>query len=241
MASLSKRKLIIAIDGPAGSGKSTTARAVAKRLKLPYIDTGAMYRAITLKAMEENIPFSSKQRLVGAARRARIELRGKDPNRQKVFLDGRDVTRFIREPELTKKVFHVAQEPLIRREMVKKQRAMGRLGGAVMEGRDIGTKVFPNADFKFYFDSDPALRALRRWRELVRAGKKVTFQAVQKELKSRDLADIRRKEGPLRRAKDAYYIDTTPLTIDETADRIIAAIDSKLFEGVKLKPPRARR
>jgi cytidylate kinase len=222
-----KRKLIIAIDGPAGSGKSTTAREVAKRLKLPYIDTGAMYRAVTLKAMRESIPLSSKERLVAAAKRARIELHGKDPNRQKVFLDGKDVTKDIREPELTKNVFHVAQEPLIRREMVKKQRALGRRAGAVMEGRDIGTVVFPRADFKFYFDSNPALRALRRWRELSKAGKKASLAQVEKELKKRDLTDLRRKESPLKRARDAYYIDTTPLTIDETADRMIAIIVSK--------------
>src|SRR3989338_1761615 len=143
------KKLIIAIDGPAGSGKSSTAKALAKRIGSPYIDTGAMYRAVTLKAMEQKVPFEAKRRLIQIAKKMKIEFKNTGATRrvapalQHVFLDGHDVTEQIRTPELTTNVFHVAQEPLIRREMVKKQRHMAGKAGAVMEGRDIGTVVFP--------------------------------------------------------------------------------------------------
>jgi len=228
------KKMIIAIDGPAGSGKSSTAKALAKRIKLPYIDTGAMYRAVTLKAMLNKISFEEKGKLLAIAKKASIRLAGKDPAKQKVFLDGKNVTTAIREPELTKNVFYVAQEPLIRREMVKKQRIMGKVGGAVMEGRDIGTKVFPDADYKFYFTATDELRALRRLKELAAVGKHLTHQEVLKDIRKRDQTDYKRKEGPLKRAKDAILIDTTPLTIDETVDRILAVIGSKPLKRRKL-------
>jgi CMP/dCMP kinase len=217
MPKRSKKKFIIAIDGPAGSGKSSTAKA----LKLNFIDTGAMYRAVTLKAIQQRLPFTEKKKLIAIAKKARIELKGTNPLKQQVFLDGKNVTKAIRTPELTKNVFHVAQEPMIRREMVKKQRAMGKAGGAVMEGRDIGTKVFPNADYKFYFDASHEIRASRRLRELLAEGKKAKFADVLADIKRRDKTDIERKEGPLRQAKDAIFLDTTSLTIDETVDRIL--------------------
>jgi cytidylate kinase len=218
------RKLIIAIDGPAGSGKSSTAKALARRLGLPYIDTGAMYRAVTLKAARERIPFSDTAKLVACARRARIRLEGRDPAKQRVFLDGLDVTKAIRDPELTKNVFYVAQEPRIRRILVAKQREMGKKAGGVMEGRDIGTVVFPDADLKFYFEATASIRARRRWRELRQAGKSVSLGEVLKDQKKRDLTDARRKEGPLRPARDAIRMDTTPLTIEETVDKILALL-----------------
>ena len=226
---ISKRPkpLVIAIDGPAGSGKSSTAKALAKRIKSPYIDTGAMYRAVTLKAIKENIPFEDKKKLVAIAKKVKIELIGMDPHKQKVRLDGKDVTKDIRTPELTQNVFYVAQEPLIRREMVKKQRAMGRKNGAVMEGRDIGTKVFPDADYKFYFEANEQIRALRRQRELVAVGKNISVEQVLADQKKRDATDYNRKEGPLKVAKDAIVMDTSSLTIDETVDKILAIIDSR--------------
>ncbi len=221
------KHLIIAIDGPAGSGKSSTAKALAKRIKSPYIDTGAMYRAVTLKAMQENIPLQDKKRLVQVAKKAKIELIGTDPLKQKVRLDGKDVSKKIRTPELTKNVFHVAQEPLIRREMVKKQRAMGLKRGAVMEGRDIGTKVFPNADYKFYFEANETIRAERRQRELIASGQNVSLERVLIDQRKRDATDYNRKEGPLKAAKDAIVIDTSSLTIDETLDKILPIIRSR--------------
>ncbi len=221
---MNKKKLIVAIDGPAGSGKSTTARRLAKRLGLPYIDTGAMYRALTLKVTRESIPFDDVPALVRSVKKAHIRLAG-DPEKQKVFLNGKDVTRPIREPELTNNVVYIAREPRIRHEMVKKQRAMGRQRGAVMEGRDIGTVVFPRADFKFYFEADSKLRARRRRRELLVAGKRPSFARVYAEILERDRADRTRKQGPLRRAKDARLMDTTLLTIDQTVDKILRIIE----------------
>jgi cytidylate kinase len=221
---LPTKKLVIAIDGPAGSGKSSTAKALAKRLKVPFIDTGAMYRAVTLKAMREGTPFTDTRKLVRISKTCQIKLVGKDPSKQKVFLDGRNVTKEIRLPELTKNVFYVAQEPLIRRELVKKQRQLGRREGGVMEGRDIGTVVFPDADFKFYFEASHAVRARRRWKELIEAGHKITCEQVLKDIKKRDKTDTSRKEGPLKRAKDAFLIDTSSLTIDQTVDRMMAII-----------------
>lgn len=220
----SKRPLIIAIDGPAGSGKSSTAKALAKYLKVPFIDTGAMYRAVTLKAMQEGVPFTDTKKLVGISKTCRIQLVGKDPAKQKVFLDGKNVTKKIRLPELTKNVFYVAQEPLIRQELVKKQRQLGKKEGGVMEGRDIGTVVFPDADFKFYFEASPAVRARRRWKELLEAGQNITCEQVLKDIKKRDKTDTGRKEGPLKQAKDAFLIDTSSLTIDQTIDRMMAII-----------------
>ncbi len=223
----SRRHLIVTIDGPAGSGKSSTAKALAKRIKAPYIDTGAMYRALTLKAMKEGARFEDKRALVGLLKKAKIELIGSDPFKQRIQLDGKDVTTEIRSPELTKNVFHVAQEPVIRREMVKKQRRMGLNNGAVMEGRDIGTKVFPDADYKFYFEANDQIRAKRRYRELIAAGQNISLTDVLRDQKKRDSTDYNRKEGPLKVAKDAIIIDTSSLTIDETVDRILAIIKSR--------------
>ena len=215
-----KSKLIITIDGPAGSGKSSTAKALARRLGLPYIDTGAMYRAVTLKAMREGVPFTNRKRLVEIAKGVKIQFK----SAQRIFLNGKDVTTAIRDPELTKNVFYVAQEPLVRREMVKKQRELGLKGGAVMEGRDIGTMVFPDAHYKFYFEANPNIRAMRRYRELKAAGVSVSLKKVLVDLKKRDKTDYERKEGPLKRAKDAFLIDTSGLTIDETIDKMVPLI-----------------
>jgi CMP/dCMP kinase len=219
------RKLIIAIDGPAGSGKSTVARRVAELLKLPYIDTGAMYRATTLKALRERIDLENVKSLIDVAGRARIEF--KDGfSKQRVFLDGKNVTSAIRQPALTKKVFYVAKIGGVRRQMVRKQRTMGQSHGAVMEGRDIGTVVFPKADFKFFLDAKALVRAKRRYKELLESGKPVKLGSVYGDLKKRDKSDRERKEGPLRQAKDAVYVDTAPLTIEEVVDRILRTVES---------------
>ena len=228
------RKIIIAIDGPAGSGKSSTAKALACRLKLPFIDTGAMYRAVTLKAMRENISFDDHQGLVRTAKHARIELKGHDPKKQKVFLDGKNVTAAIRTPDLTRNVFHIAQEPLIRRELVKKHQAMGNKGGAVMDGRDIGTVVFPRADFKFFFTASHEVRAKRRRAELLAVGKRLSLKEVLRDMLERDKTDYTRKEGPLMRAKDAIVIDTSSLTIEATVDKIATFVSSKPMKSKRL-------
>lgn len=216
-------KLIIAIDGPAGSGKSTIAKLVAKILKIPYVDTGAMYRAVTLKAIQSGIKLTDSNALARLAKKVKIDfkdVRGK----QHVILDGQDVTKAIRTPELTKNVFYAAQEPKVRAELVKKQRELGSKRGAVMEGRDIGTVVFPKADYKIFMDATPELRATRRYKELIAEGKKVAYKDVLKDLLARDVKDRTRKKGPLKRAKDAFYVDTTGLTIPVNVDRILAIV-----------------
>ena len=182
-----------------------------------------MYRAVTWKILKKGIPFSDKKRMVETARKLRIRFIGK-----KVLADGQDVTKAIRTPELTKKVVHIAREPLIRREMVKKQRALGRKEGAVMEGRDIGTVVFPQADYKFYFDADLATRTFRRWRDLRRAGRPMALAQVRKEIKERDRSDIERKAGALKVAKGARVLDTSGLTIPQTAVKILQIIGKRL-------------
>ena len=222
------RPFIIAIDGPAGSGKSSTAKALAAYLKLPYIDTGAMYRALTLEAMRRKISFESVAEVVRLARKMDIGFGPMKKDVQTVYVDGKDVTKAIRTPELTKNVVYVAREPKIRAEMVRKQRILGRKEGAVMDGRDIGTVVFPKAHFKFYFDAEPRLRARRRYKELLEAGKKVPFKRVLEEIRERDKTDRERKQGALRVAKGAKVIDTTGLTIQATIDKILAFLGADL-------------
>jgi CMP/dCMP kinase len=213
------KKLIIAIDGPAGSGKSTTAKYLAAKIGIPYIDSGAMYRATTWKIMQKGIGFTELKRMVGVAKKIKIRFVGK-----KVLADGRDVTKVIRTPELTKNVVHIAKQPQIRREMVKKQRALGKKEGAVMEGRDIGSVVFPKADYKFYFDADLPTRALRRWKDLQKAGKPMPLAQVKKEIQTRDKTDTERKAGALKVARGAQVLDTSGLTIPQTADKILRII-----------------
>lgn len=229
-----QRKLLIAIDGGAGSGKSSTAKAFAKKLKLPYIDTGAMYRAVTLKATQLGVDWSDKKTLAKIARDSEIRLEGSNPLKIKVFLDGKNVSKAIRNPELTRNVFHVAQEPLVRAEMVKKQRQMGKKAGGVMEGRDIGTVVFPDADFKFFFEASVDVRAERRQKELAESGTQISLKQVKKDLIRRDKTDTERKVGALKLAKGAVYMDTSSLTIEATLDKMLQLIRPKPLKGRNL-------
>ncbi len=204
--------LIIAIDGPAGSGKSTVAKLIANKLGLLYIDTGAMYRALTLKAMRGGINMADAPALVNLAKTTRIELKDKDSLH--VFLDGEDVSVPIRTPEVTNNVKHIAGTPGVRQEMVKLQRAMGEKYGGVLEGRDIGTVVFPDAEYKFYLDASPEERAKRRQKDLIGLGAAEDVEKIKKDIIERDASDINRKVGALKQASDAVYIDTTNLSID---------------------------
>lgn len=228
------KKIIVAIDGPAGSGKSTAAKLLAKRIKIPYIDTGAMYRAVTYKVMSDGVDFNDKKALVATAKKAKINFRGNDPLHQQVYLEDKNITKLIRRPSLTKNVFYLAQLAPVRRALVYKQRIMGKTRGAVMEGRDIGTVVFPKAHYKFYFEADAGERAKRRYRELRQAGHQTSLEIVHQDILRRDETDLKRKEGPLRMAKDAILIDTTRLTIEETVDRIAALIHPNTLKGLKL-------
>ena len=217
------RRPVIAIDGPAGSGKSTVAKLVAQRLGFLYIDTGAMYRALTLKALRIKADLSDEAKLGSLARATEIELK-QSGGSLKIYLDGKDVTDQIRTPEVTNNVKYIARTKAVRECMVAIQRKLGEQGGAGMEGRDIGTVVLPNADKKFYIDASFDIRAVRRYEELKDGGAAVTEEGIKKDLKVRDESDFSRAIGPLKKADDAILIDTTDLTIEGVVDKVLSLI-----------------
>jgi cytidylate kinase len=217
------KRPVIAIDGPAGSGKSTVARLVAQRLGFLYIDTGAMYRALTLKALRTKADLDDEAALGALAGATNIELR-QEGGSLKVFLDGEDVTSGIRTPEITNNVKYIARAKPVREHMVKVQRRLGGQGGTVMEGRDIATVVLPDADNKFYIDAAFEVRAQRRYKELKESGAAVSEEDVRKDLKMRDDSDFNRPIGPLRKASDAIIVDTTGLTIEGVVDKVLGLI-----------------
>lgn len=219
-----RKKLVVAVDGPAGSGKSTVSKLLAKRLKLLYIDTGAMYRALTLKAMRQGADiFENENALIKLARSTKIDMKEED-KALKVFLDGEDVAALIRTPELTNNVKYIARVPGVRKEMVRMQRSIGENRGAVLEGRDIGTVVFPDADYKFYLDADEKERVKRRYKELIALGQKVDLEEMRKDVSTRDESDMKRSVGALKKAEDAVVIDTTELSIDQAVEKILTYI-----------------
>ncbi|MHC5055486.1 MAG: (d)CMP kinase [Planctomycetota bacterium] len=229
----------VSIDGPAGAGKSTVGRELARRLGWVYIDTGAMYRAVTLKAVREGVDLEEAagerdEALARVAREARIGLR-EGPEGQRVALDGEDVTDEIRSPELTRLVRFVARCGAAREEMVKKQRALAEAGGIVMEGRDIGTVVLPEAAVKFYLDARAQERARRRAADLERTGVEVDPARIEEEIASRDRSDRERADGPLRVADDAEVVDTTGMTFEQVVDRLEALTRERLA-GFPPKP-----
>jgi len=213
--------LIIAIDGPGGSGKSTTARAVARRLGFTYIDSGAMYRAVALWALRLGMDLHDLHRLEQLAREARIELPG-----DQVLLNGEDVTAQIRDPEVSEAASRVAAQPGVRRAMREEQRRIGSDGPAVMEGRDIGTVVFPEAQVKIFLDAQPEQRARRRASELG-----VPVEAVARDLEERDQRDRSRVEAPLTQAPDAEYLDTTHLTPAQVEEAVLKLVRNRTSNG----------
>ncbi len=226
-----KDKFIVAIDGPAGSGKSTIAKRIAQHFNFLYIDTGAMYRALTLKAMEEGVDFQDTNKLQLLADKTKIDLEYLSKNSLKVFLDNRDVTLAIRSPEVTNSVFYIAKDAAIRKKMVDLQRSLARKHKkAVLEGRDIGTVVFPDADIKFFLDAHLGERAGRRFKELKerKSKTKVSFKQIEQDISQRDKKDKTRKVAPLKRAVDAIYIDTTNLSIKEVFQKVREKVENAL-------------
>lgn len=215
---------IIAIDGPAGSGKSTVAKLLAEKIGYSYIDTGAMYRALTLKALRKAVDFSDEAQLSALSESTELDIISDDSGNIAVMLDGENVASYIRTPELTEKVFYIAKVGAIRFKMKDIQRRIGRRGKSVFEGRDIGTVVFTDAAYKFYIDADFSERVRRRHEELVAKGTPTTLDEVSKDLKIRDHKDMTREIAPLKIADDAVVIDTTNLTISQAVERIAGYI-----------------
>lgn len=217
---------IVAIDGPAGSGKSTVARLVARRLRYLYADTGAMYRAIALQADRLNA-LGEHERIVAMAHDAEVSLQDDGAGNLRVILDGEDVTEAIRTPRVSQIVSAVSAIPGVRHRMVELQRALGANGGVVMEGRDIQTVVFPDAEVKIFLTASTAERARRRWRELQAKGAQQSFEEVEADLRERDECDSTRKASPLAAATDAVTLVTDGLTIEEVVDRIAELVRPK--------------
>jgi len=216
------RGLVVAIDGPSGAGKSTAGRAVAERLGYVFLDTGAMYRALALAALREGIPLDDAGAVAALAARVRLDLQPGGA----VILDGQDVTSALRTQEVGAAASRVSVHPSVRRHMVARQREMGQAGGVVMDGRDIGTAVFPDADVKFYVDAHPRQRAMRRHEELAQRGLSSDLDTIEREIRERDHADSTRAESPLTRAPDAIPLDTTELGLEEVVRRMLAAIEA---------------
>ena len=217
--------MIITIDGPAGSGKSTAARELAKVLGIAYLDTGATYRAVTLKAIQEGIDLEDEAALAATARNAEITL---SPSEQqtRVVLDGVDVTAEIRSAEVSDKSHYIARSPAVRDILVALQRRLGRaLGSFVAEGRDQGTVVFPAADVKFYLDADPEIRAQRRQEELSQGREKAEYAQVLEAITTRDRRDRRRAAAPLRIPDGAIVVDTSGNTIEQTRRQLLRHLE----------------
>jgi CMP/dCMP kinase len=230
---MSAKRIVVAIDGPAGAGKSTIARRIASRMGFLYIDTGAMYRAVALWAQRAGVGLGDHLNLEQLARAAEIELRS---NPSGVLLNGEDITELIRNAEISQAASKASAIPGVRRALVEKQRAMGEVTSIVMEGRDIGTVVFPDAEVKIFLDAAPEIRAQRRLDELKAKGPTdQTFDSVLKDITERDTRDRSRSEAPLMQAPDAEYVDSTRHSIEQVEERILALVRARFSNGKELK------
>jgi cytidylate kinase len=217
---------VVAIDGPAGSGKSTVARLVAQRLGFAIVDTGAIYRCVALEAIRRNVPADDGPALGALA--AGVRLRFEDRERgRRVWLNGKEVAEDIRTPELSAAASKISAKPEVRAALLGLQRELGNAGGVVLEGRDVGTVVFPDAEVKIFLVATPEVRARRRTAELIGKGLAATFEKTLEEVQRRDERDQGRPIAPLRKAADALVIDTGPLSIDQVVEQILNIVNQR--------------
>ena len=221
-----KKRLTIAIDGPSGAGKSTVARSLAKRLGYVYIDTGAMYRSVALRVKEKGISPEDEMAVHKLASSLHLSFitQGEQIH---VLCDGSDVTEAIRTPEISRLASMISKQKGVREALVQMQRKMGEGGGVILEGRDIGTVVFPDADVKFYLDAEGEERVRRRYHEMTEKGVRVNFKETQEELIQRDHNDMYRDHSPLKKAEDAVFIDSTHRSVEEVVEEMIRIVKIK--------------
>jgi len=215
---------IITVDGPAGSGKSTVSRLLAKRLKYLYLDTGAMYRAVALQAKRESVDLKDREKISRLCRDLDLHFKTVD-GKTRIFLGSEDISAAIRSPEMDMLSSAISAIKEVRQAMTLLQRKMAGQGGVVAEGRDMGTVVFPDADCKFFVDADSGVRAGRRYRERLERGEAVSMGEVEKELRKRDDQDTTRALAPLVPAKDAVLMDTTAMTVEEVVEKMIKTVE----------------
>ncbi|MFT5207299.1 MAG: cytidylate kinase [Candidatus Omnitrophota bacterium] len=234
-------KILVAIDGPAGSGKSTVAKQLAEKLQIPYLDTGAMYRAVTYVAVTTNVELTNESAIAELSKIIKIDFKKNEKGLEQVIANGIDVTHEIRTPELTNQVHHIASNSGVRENMVAMQRVLGKKYGGVVEGRDIGTVVFPDTPYKFYLDGDISIRVERRAAELNARGVSVKIEDLTTEQERRDARDKNRKISPLKQADDAILVDTSKLTISEVVGTIAQLISDIMGSNNGTKSPIGRK
>ncbi|MGI9073627.1 MAG: (d)CMP kinase [Bryobacteraceae bacterium] len=225
---MSEKRVVIAIDGPAGAGKSTIARRIAEKLGFVYINTGAIYRAVALWAIRLGVDLHDLHRLEQLAKEVKVELAA---NNGRVTLNGEDVSEAIRNPRVSEAASKVSTVPGVRRALLDIQRSMAEQNSVVMEGRDIGSVVFPHAHVKIFLDADPHERARRRALELEEEAQGADFEAVSGELKARDERDRRRSESPLVQASDAELVDTTGLSLEQVEQAVLRVVRARISNG----------